>query len=87
MYKYALYKFDQKIDENFNLDNILNSVTEDVDSDFKHHIVMPKGSYKVVDFNGETIFITKRGLEEGDLIMFCDEEDCVEYYRIEKVKI
>jgi hypothetical protein len=88
MYKYVLYKFvDEKVSEQYLLPKVEGDIFEELDKDYKHIVTLPKGSYKIVDFNGETIFLTKRIMEEGDLIMFCDEEDCTEYFRIEKVKV
>lgn len=87
MNKYVLYKFDEKISEQFFFPKIEEDLFEELDKDFKHITTFPRGSYQIVDFNGETIFLTKREMEEGDLIMFCDEDDCVEYFRIEKIKV
>lgn len=87
MAKYVLYKFDEKISEQYLLPKIEADVFNALDMDFKHVETFPRGSFKIVDFNGETIFLTKRVMEDGDLIMFCDEDDCVEYFRIEKIKI
>ena len=87
-YKYVLYKFDQKIDVSLNYNKLAEVVSADLKGQAQHVIELPFGSFKIFEKNGTQTLLTKRAMEDGDLVMFCDEDDCgdsVEYYRIEKV--
>jgi len=85
MNRYVLYKFQEKHSEAYLLPRIEDVIREDIDNNFRHHVELPRGSFQVVEFNGMVSILTKRVMEAGDLIMFCDEEDGTEYYRIECV--
>ena len=89
-YKYVLYRFDAKVCDSLNYNKLANIVSEDLKKQSVHVVELPFGSFKIFEKNGTQTMLTKRELADGDLVMFCDEDDCgdsIEYYRIEKVTL